>query len=51
MVRNISRTHEMPQNAILEVEIFNVWGIDFIGSFVLSFGNAYIIVVMDYMSK
>ncbi|XP_074283548.1 uncharacterized protein LOC141608094 [Silene latifolia] len=26
---NIFRRHEMPQNGILEVEVFDVWGIDF----------------------
>jgi len=30
---NISRRHEMPLNGILEVELFDVWGIDFQGPF------------------
>ncbi|XP_056689933.1 uncharacterized protein [Spinacia oleracea] len=29
----ISSRHEMPQNRILEVEIFDVWGIDYTGPF------------------
>ena len=41
----------MPLNNILEVEIFNVWGIDFMGPFPLSFGNLYILLVVDYVSK
>ena len=41
----------MPLKNILEVEIFYVWGIDFIGSFPASFGNLYILVVVDYISK
>ena len=37
----------MPLNNILEVELFNVWGIDFMGLF----NNVYILVVVDYVSK
>ncbi|PIN20438.1 DNA-directed DNA polymerase [Handroanthus impetiginosus] len=48
---NISWRHEMPLNTILEVELFDVWGIDFMGPFVLSFGNMYILVAVDYVSK
>ena len=36
---------------MLEVEIFDVWGIDFMGSFPLSFGQTYILLVVDYVSK
>ncbi|GKD08139.1 reverse transcriptase domain-containing protein [Tanacetum coccineum] len=32
-------------------EIFDVWGIDFIGSFPSSRGNKYILVAVDYLSK
>ena len=35
----ISRRDMMPLNPILEVEIFYVWGIDFMGPFLSSFGN------------
>ncbi|KAI4353730.1 hypothetical protein L6164_002661 [Bauhinia variegata] len=41
----------MPQNPILEVELFNVWGIDFMGPFPPSYGNLYILVAVDYVSK
>ncbi|XP_070011475.1 uncharacterized protein [Nicotiana sylvestris] len=41
----------MPLNTILEVDIFDVWGIDFIGPFVSSCGNTYILVAVDYVSK
>jgi transposase InsO family protein len=41
----------MPQKGILEVEIFDVWGIDFMGPFPPSFGNKYILVAVDYVSK
>ncbi|XP_070002239.1 uncharacterized protein [Nicotiana sylvestris] len=49
--RNISRRHEMPMNPIQEVEVFDVWGIDFMGPFVSSFGNKYILVIVHYVSK
>ncbi|GJZ85946.1 reverse transcriptase domain-containing protein [Tanacetum coccineum] len=41
----------MPQNAIQVCEIFDVWGIDFIGPFPSSHGNKYILVAIDYLSK
>ena len=50
-VGNITRRHEMPLNNILEVEVFDVWGIDFMGPFVPSYGNTYILVAVDYVSK
>ena len=34
----ISRRHMMPLNPILVVELFDVWGIDFMGPFPHSFG-------------
>nr|XP_016485883.1 PREDICTED: uncharacterized protein LOC107806272 [Nicotiana tabacum] len=48
---SISKRHEMPMNFIMNVEIFDVWGIDFIGPFVSSYGMTYILVVVDYVSK
>ena len=41
----------MPLNPILEVEIFIVWGIDFMGLLPNSFGNQFILVAIDYVSK
>ncbi|CAM8877400.1 unnamed protein product [Rhodiola kirilowii] len=41
----------MPQQGLLEVEIFDVWGIDYMGPFPSSFGNQYILVAVDYVSK
>ncbi|KAH9657530.1 hypothetical protein KPL70_023117 [Citrus sinensis] len=49
--RNITQRHEIPLTNILEVEVFYVWGIDFMGPFPPSFGNLYILVTMDYVSK
>lgn len=50
-VGNISRRNEMPLQSILEVEIFDVWGMDFMGPFPSSYGNQYILVGVDYVSK
>nr|GEU42579.1 reverse transcriptase domain-containing protein [Tanacetum cinerariifolium] len=47
----ISQRDEMPQNAIQVCEIFDVWGIDFMGPFPSSKGNKYILVAIDYFSK
>nr|GFA71304.1 DNA-directed DNA polymerase [Tanacetum cinerariifolium] len=47
----ISQKDEMPQNSIQICEIFDVWGIDFMGPFLSSKGNKYIIIVIDYLSK
>nr|GEW12571.1 reverse transcriptase domain-containing protein [Tanacetum cinerariifolium] len=47
----ISQRDEMPQNEIQVYEIFDVWGIDFMGPFSSSRGNKYILVAVDYLSK
>nr|GFB25941.1 reverse transcriptase domain-containing protein [Tanacetum cinerariifolium] len=47
----ISQRDEMPQNFIQVCEIFNIWGIDFMGPFPSSRGNKYILVAVDYLSK
>nr|GEW96868.1 reverse transcriptase domain-containing protein [Tanacetum cinerariifolium] len=46
-----ARKDEMPQNSIQVCEIFDVWGIDFMGPFPSSRGNKYIVVAVDYLSK
>ena len=48
---NISKRYEMPQSGILEVELFDIWGIDFIGPFPPSHNNLYILVPIDYVFK
>nr|GEX93008.1 reverse transcriptase domain-containing protein [Tanacetum cinerariifolium] len=45
------RRDEMPQNSIQVCENFDVWGIDFMGPFLSSRGNKYILVAVDYLSK
>ena len=41
----------MPLQGILEVEVLDCWGIDFVGPFPPSFNNEYILVAVDYVSK
>ena len=41
----------MPLQFILEEEIFDIWGIDFMGPFPPSKGKEYILVAVDYVSK
>ena len=50
-MRNIIKRHEMPLQGILGVQLFDVWGMDFIGPFIASFGNIYILLAVDYVSK
>ncbi|RVW82868.1 Pol polyprotein [Vitis vinifera] len=47
----LTKRNQMPMNPILIVELFDVWGIDFMGPFPMSFGNSYILVGVDYVSK
>ena len=47
----ISRHHMMPLNPILVVDLFDVWGINFMGPFPSSLGYLYILVGVDYVSK
>nr|GEV41731.1 hypothetical protein [Tanacetum cinerariifolium] len=49
--RFLTQKDEMPQNYIQVCEIFDVWGIDFMGPFPSSKGNKYILVVVNYLSK
>ena len=48
---NVSKRHEMPLQGILVVQLFDVWGIDFMGLFPPSVGNLYILLAVDYVSK
>ncbi|KAL6325119.1 hypothetical protein AAG906_022686 [Vitis piasezkii] len=47
----LTQRNQMPMNPILIVDLFDVWGIDFMGPFLMSFGNSYILVGVDYVSK
>lgn len=46
-----TKRDEMPMTTNLLAEIFDVWGIDFIGPFRKSGRNEYMMVVVDYVSK
>ena len=48
---NIRKRHGMPLQGILVVQLFDVWGIDFMGPVPSSFGNLYILLAVDYVSK
>nr|GEX39653.1 reverse transcriptase domain-containing protein [Tanacetum cinerariifolium] len=48
---SISRRDEMPLNSIQVSEIFDIWGIDFMGPFSKSHKFEYILVTIDYVSK
>ncbi|GKC80412.1 reverse transcriptase domain-containing protein [Tanacetum coccineum] len=50
-VGNISSRDETPQKYIQVCEIFDVWGIDFMGTFPSSNRNKYVLVAIDYVSK
>ena len=50
-IGNISSRNEMPLRGIMVVQIFDVWGIDFMGPFPPLFGNLYILLAVDYVSK
>ena len=41
----------MPLQNIIEVEVFDCWGIEFVGLLPSSYGNEYILLVVDYVSK
>ncbi|KAL1290734.1 hypothetical protein AAHE18_20G150300 [Arachis hypogaea] len=48
---NLPHGYAIPQQGILEIELFDVWGIDFMGPFPPSYSNTYILVAVDYVSK
>ena len=50
-IGNISSRNEMPLRGIMVMQLFDVWGIEFMGPFPPSFGNLYILLAVDYVSK
>jgi hypothetical protein len=48
---NISQTNSMPFKYNLQINLFDVWGIDFMGPFKNSHGFEHILVMVDYVSK
>jgi len=47
----ISKQDMMPLNSIIVVEILDLWGIYFMGLFPSYFGNEYILLAMEHISK
>ncbi|GJR83723.1 reverse transcriptase domain-containing protein [Tanacetum coccineum] len=48
---NISSRNQMPLTNIIVSEVFDIWGIDFMGPFPSSKNNKYIIIAVNYVSK
>ena len=48
---NIIIRHKIPLQGILVVQLFDVWGMDFMRPFPASFENIYILLAVDYVSK
>ena len=48
---SISKWDKPPLQPILEVELFDIQGMDFMGPFPSSFSNLYILLAVDYVSK
>ena len=48
---SISKRDEPPLQPILKVELFDIWGMDFMGPFPSFFSNLYILLAADYISK
>ena len=48
---NINSRDAMPLKINFQVEIFDVWGVDFMGPFPMSEQCEYILVAVDYVSK
>jgi hypothetical protein len=49
--KNINARDAMPLISNIQMDIFDVWGIDFLGPFPNSEGCEYILVAIDYVSK
>jgi hypothetical protein len=47
---NISQRNAMPLNYNMQIDLFDVWGIDFMGPFTNSNGYEHILVMVDYVS-
>ncbi|XP_058217607.1 uncharacterized protein LOC131328718 [Rhododendron vialii] len=47
----VTRRNMMPLTNILVAEVFDCWGIDFMGPFPNSYGFLYILLAVDYVSK
>ena len=50
-MRSISKRDEQPLQVILEMELFDIWGMNFMGPFLSSFNHKYILWAVNYVSK
>ncbi|XP_075524490.1 uncharacterized protein LOC142556877 [Primulina tabacum] len=50
-IGSLSHRNEMPQNQIHVCDIFDIWGMDFMGPFSSSGGYLYILLTVDYVLK
>jgi transposase InsO family protein len=50
-IGNISQRNSMPLKCNRQIDLFDAWGIDFIGPFKNSHGFEHILVTVDYVSK
>ena len=48
---NISQWNAMLLNYNLQIDLFDIWGIDFMGPFMNSHGFEHVLVMVDYVSK
>jgi hypothetical protein len=48
---NISQRNSVPLKYNLQIDLFDMWGIDFMGPFKNSHGFEHILVMVDYVSK
>ena len=50
-IRRVTKINLMPLTPILIIDIFDCWGLDFMGPFPPSCGYLYILLTVDYVSK
>jgi transposase InsO family protein len=50
-IGNISQRNAMPLKYSLQIDLFNVWGVDFMGPFKNSHRFEHMLVMVDYVSK
>jgi hypothetical protein len=51
MQGSITARNTMPLHYNLQIDIFDVWGIDFMGPFPKSHDSEYMLVTINYVSK
>ena len=51
MLGSLTKRNQMPLTPSITIEIFDCWGIDFMGPFPPSFQYEYILLAVEYISK